>query len=115
MLTCFSEFQQIQREEPLNLPPKPPLKRNWRGSLVAPFAGNTMLVLYACHGNDSTETMSSEDHRNKYFVQVLHNEIPVPIPVRLIGSNFHFLLSFLTVNFLPLYVACWVICFYHIE
>ncbi|ONK67893.1 uncharacterized protein A4U43_C05F4890 [Asparagus officinalis] len=75
-----SEFEQIQREEPLDLPSKPPQKRNWKGSVVAPFAGNTMLVLYACHSDDSTKVISSEDRRKKYFVQVLHNEIPVRLP-----------------------------------
>ncbi|KAF3433356.1 hypothetical protein FNV43_RR24458 [Rhamnella rubrinervis] len=72
-----SEFQQIQREQPLQLPPKPPQKRKWRGSTVAPFAGNNMLVLYSCPANTS----------NKYFVQVLHNEHPIPMP-GCGGSNF---------------------------
>ncbi|XP_034703919.1 multiple inositol polyphosphate phosphatase 1-like isoform X1 [Vitis riparia] len=65
-----SEFKQMQREEPLQYPPKPPQKRNWRGSTVAPFAGNNMLVLYSCPANSSS----------KYFVQVLHNEHPIPMP-----------------------------------
>nr|XP_043634793.1 multiple inositol polyphosphate phosphatase 1 [Erigeron canadensis] len=64
-----SEFDQIQREEPLNFPPKPPLKRTWRGSMVAPFAGNNVLVLYSC----------SEKSTSKYYVQVLHNEQPIPM------------------------------------
>ncbi|XP_058183813.1 uncharacterized protein LOC131301491 isoform X1 [Rhododendron vialii] len=65
-----SEFEKIQKEQPLELPPKPPQRRNWTGSTVAPFAGNNMLVLYSC----PTESSS------KYFVQVLHNEHPVPMP-----------------------------------
>ncbi|XP_059457969.1 uncharacterized protein LOC132187617 isoform X2 [Corylus avellana] len=65
-----SGYEQIQREQPLELPPKPPQKRNWRGSTVAPFAGNNMLVLYSCPANSSS----------KYFVQVLHNEDPIPMP-----------------------------------
>ncbi|GKV28254.1 hypothetical protein SLEP1_g37332 [Rubroshorea leprosula] len=65
-----SEFERIQKEEPLELPPKPPQKRNWRGSTVAPFAGNILLVLYSCPSNSSS----------KYFVQVLHNEHPIPMP-----------------------------------
>ncbi|KAI8564285.1 hypothetical protein RHMOL_Rhmol03G0169600 [Rhododendron molle] len=65
-----SDFEKIRKEQPLELPPKPPQRRNWRGSVVAPFAGNDMLVLYSCPDNSS----------NKYFVQVLHNEHPVPIP-----------------------------------
>ncbi|XP_059666784.1 uncharacterized protein LOC132312432 [Cornus florida] len=63
------EFEKIQREEPLELPPKPPQKRNWRGSTVTPFAGNNMLVLYSCPANNSS----------KYFVHVLHNEHPIPM------------------------------------
>lgn len=62
-----SEFQKIQREEPLELPSKPPQSRNWRGSTVAPFAGNNMLVLHSCPANSES----------KYFVQVLHNEHPI--------------------------------------
>ncbi|KAK4799869.1 hypothetical protein SAY86_025234 [Trapa natans] len=64
-----SEFQQIQREESLDLPPKPPQTRNWRGSTVAPFGGNNMLVLYNCPNSSSP-----------YSVQVLHNEHPIPMP-----------------------------------
>ncbi|XP_077214744.1 histidine acid phosphatase family protein isoform X2 [Tasmannia lanceolata] len=75
-----SELEKIQREEPLQLPPKPPQERNWRGSMVAPFAGNNMLVLYSCPANDSNSVSSSRAYRNKYFVQVLHNEVPVPMP-----------------------------------
>ncbi|KAH7839310.1 hypothetical protein Vadar_002470 [Vaccinium darrowii] len=65
-----SEFEKIRKEQPLELPPKPPQRRNWRGSTVAPFAGNNMLVLYSCPNESS----------NKYFGQVLHNEHPVPMP-----------------------------------
>ncbi|XP_008792169.1 multiple inositol polyphosphate phosphatase 1 isoform X2 [Phoenix dactylifera] len=75
-----SEFEQIQREQPLCLPPKPPQKRNWRGSIVAPFSGNNMLALYQCPGNNSSGVMLSGAHRSKYFVHVLHNEIPTPVP-----------------------------------
>ncbi|KAG8380881.1 hypothetical protein BUALT_Bualt06G0062800 [Buddleja alternifolia] len=64
------EFEQILREEPLQPPPKPPQKRKWRGSTVAPFAGNNMLVLYSCPTNNSSN----------YFVQVLHNEHPISLP-----------------------------------
>lgn len=60
------DLDKILREEPLQLPPKPPQKRIWRGSTVAPFAGNNMLVLYSCPANNTS----------KYFVQVLHNERP---------------------------------------
>ncbi|XP_051143387.1 uncharacterized protein LOC127259815 [Andrographis paniculata] len=64
-----SEFEQIRKEEPLQLPPKPPQKRTWYGSTVAPFAGNNMLVLYSC----------PENNTNNYYVQVLHNEQPLPM------------------------------------
>ncbi|KAL0321820.1 UNVERIFIED_CONTAM: Multiple inositol polyphosphate phosphatase 1 [Sesamum calycinum] len=63
------EFERILREQPLELPVKPPQKRIWRGSSVAPFAGNNMLVLYSCLANNSS----------RYFVQVLHNERPTPL------------------------------------
>ncbi|KAL3834812.1 hypothetical protein ACJIZ3_009548 [Penstemon smallii] len=69
-LLSFTEFEQILREQPLQLPPKPPQKRTWHGSTVAPFAGNNMLVLHSCPANNSS----------KYFVQVLHNEHPIPMP-----------------------------------
>nr|ABD96176.1 alkaline phytase isoform 2 [Lilium longiflorum] len=74
-----SEFEQIRAEQPLSLPPKPPQKRNWIGRTVAPFAGNNMLVLYHCPGNLSNDVPSG-DHGSKYFVQVLHNEVPVAMP-----------------------------------
>ncbi|XP_042013562.1 multiple inositol polyphosphate phosphatase 1-like [Salvia splendens] len=61
------DFDKILREEPLQLPPKPPQTRIWHGSTVAPFAGNNMLVLYSCPANNNT---------SNYFVQVLHNERP---------------------------------------
>ncbi|KAI4306490.1 hypothetical protein L6164_029764 [Bauhinia variegata] len=67
-----SEFQQIQKGQPLQLPPKPPQERKWRGSTVAPFAGNNMLVLYSCPAQPKSTS--------KYFVQVLHNEHPIPMP-----------------------------------
>ncbi|KAJ4980104.1 hypothetical protein NE237_010884 [Protea cynaroides] len=65
-----SEFEQIQREKPLELPPKPPQQRNWKSSMMAPFAGNIMMVLYSCPDKNSS----------KYFVQVLHNEVPLSMP-----------------------------------
>ncbi|GAB4827636.1 hypothetical protein Ancab_034521 [Ancistrocladus abbreviatus] len=65
-----TEFEMIQRQQPLELPPKPPQRRNWRGSIMVPFAGNNMLVLYNCPANSSS----------KYYVHVLHNEHPIPMP-----------------------------------
>lgn len=67
-----SEFDKIQKEKPLELPPKPPQKRKWRGSTVAPFAGNNMLLLYSCPASGKA--------KSKHFVQVLHNEHPIPMP-----------------------------------
>ncbi|XP_042456030.1 multiple inositol polyphosphate phosphatase 1-like [Zingiber officinale] len=75
-----SEFKQIQREQPLSLPPLPPSIRNWKGSMIAPFAGNNMLALYKCSGNNSKNIVSSGDQRAEYFVRVFHNEIAVPLP-----------------------------------
>lgn len=74
------EFEQTQRDEPLSLPPKPPQPRTWRGSIVAPFGANNMLVLYYCPGKVLHSAAENKGDRSKYFVQVLHNEIPVPMP-----------------------------------
>lgn len=71
--SLLTEFDNIQKEKPLQLPPKPPQKRKWRGSTVAPFGGNNMLVLYSCPTPDKA--------RSKHFVQVLHNEHSIPMPV----------------------------------
>lgn len=77
------EFEKMQRDEPLPLPPKPPQDRNWKGSIIAPFSGNNMLVLYHCPSNDSSVTVSSGGYKSKYFVRVLHNESPVTMSVSL--------------------------------
>ncbi|CAL4945107.1 unnamed protein product [Urochloa decumbens] len=74
-----SDFEKIQREEALDLPPMPPQGRNWKGSVVAPFAGNNMLVLYQCPGKTSDGSTSGSQN-NSYFIQVLHNELPVSMP-----------------------------------
>jgi len=74
-----SDFEKIQREEPLDLPPMPPQKRNWKGSLVAPFASNNMLVLYQCP-RKTDDNGVSQGQNSSYFVQVLHNEAPVSMP-----------------------------------
>ncbi|CAG7868455.1 unnamed protein product [Brassica rapa] len=65
-----SEFEKIQKEKPLELPPQPPKTRDFKGSTMAPFGGNNMLVLYSCPAASSP----------KYFVQVLHNEHPIAVP-----------------------------------
>lgn len=74
------EIEKIQREEALDLPPLPPQGRNWKGSVVAPFAGNNMLVLYQCPSKISDGSTISGGRNNSYLVQVLHNEVPVSMP-----------------------------------
>ncbi|KAJ4797802.1 Multiple inositol polyphosphate phosphatase 1 [Rhynchospora pubera] len=73
------EYEKIQRSESLDLPPKPPQDRNWRGRSIAPFAGNNMLVLYQCRDKQKGQNSS-------YHVQVLHNEVPVSLPA--CGTDF---------------------------
>eukprot|EP01018_Ginkgo_biloba_P004749 Gb_24160 [translate_table: standard] len=77
-----SDLQRIQSEHPLQPPPKPPQQRRWRGSIVAPFAANNMLVLYKCpaQGSITGKAMSSGEQNHSFFVHVLHNEKPVSIP-----------------------------------
>ncbi|KAL3524005.1 hypothetical protein ACH5RR_016839 [Cinchona calisaya] len=67
------EFELIQRNEYLPHPPKPPEERIWRGSIVAPFAGNNILVLYSCKE-------APDNNTSQYFVHVQHNEYPVSMP-----------------------------------
>lgn len=74
-----SDFAKIQREESLDIPPVPPQGRNWKGSVVAPFAGNNMLALYQCPGKTDGGKIS-QDQKSSYFVQVIHNEAPVSMP-----------------------------------
>ncbi|PNT73893.1 hypothetical protein BRADI_1g03920v3 [Brachypodium distachyon] len=68
-----SDFEKIQREEPLDLPPVPPQTRNWKGSVVAPFASNNMLVLYQCPGKINGGKVS-QDQNSSYFVQGCGNK-----------------------------------------
>lgn len=82
------EFELIRREQPLQLPPKPPQPRKWRGSIVAPFGGNNILVLYSCPANNSS----------KYLVQVLHNEHPVLMPVSFLWLIVEYGVKFLLVS-----------------
>lgn len=72
-IKCIADIKSIQSEEPLKAPPRPPHQRTWRGALVTPFAANTALVLHKC----STDNGAGM----KYFVQALHNERPVIMPV----------------------------------
>ena len=81
-------FKQIQKEHyPLELPPRPPATRNWRVSNVSPFAGNNMLVLYSC--------APVANSSNEYFVQVLHNEEPIAMPVSTLTITRSLVLLFL--------------------
>ncbi|KAL6638134.1 hypothetical protein ACP70R_025706 [Stipagrostis hirtigluma subsp. patula] len=75
-----SDFEKIQREEALGLPPVPPQGRNWKGSVVAPFAGNNMLALYQCPSKIPDGSTTSGGQNNSYLIQVLHNEVPVSMP-----------------------------------
>ncbi|CAN8300009.1 unnamed protein product [Cochlearia groenlandica] len=52
-----------KKEKPLELPPQPPKTRDFKGSTMAPFGGNNMLVLYSF----------PVDSLPKYYVHVLHN------------------------------------------
>ncbi|XP_028797370.1 multiple inositol polyphosphate phosphatase 1-like [Neltuma alba] len=70
--TFRHQFEQIQKEQRGRLPQVPPQKRKWRGSTMVPFASNNMLILYSCP--------ATEKSTSSYFVQVLHNEHPVPMP-----------------------------------
>lgn len=72
LVYSFLEFQQMQWEQPLELPLKPPQTRNWRCSTMAPFGGNNMLFLCSC----------PPDSSSPHFVQILHNEHPISMPVR---------------------------------
>lgn len=56
---------------------------------MAPFSGNNMLALYHCPGNNSSGILLSGAYKSKYFVQVLHNEIPTPLMVRLAKKMLH--------------------------
>ncbi|GLJ37451.1 hypothetical protein SUGI_0760910 [Cryptomeria japonica] len=84
-----SDIYKIETEQPLQPPPKPPQQRKWRGSTVAPFAANNMLVLYKCPAKDVSfgKVTSTREHNDKFFVQILHNEKPASIP-GCNGTNF---------------------------
>jgi multiple inositol-polyphosphate phosphatase/2,3-bisphosphoglycerate 3-phosphatase len=78
-LTCLlglflegTDIKQVQSENPLDAPLRPPQQRLWRGALVAPFAANTALVLHKCPADNEAGV--------KYLVQALHNEKPVIMP-----------------------------------
>uniref|UniRef100_A0A0D6R654 Multiple inositol polyphosphate phosphatase 1 n=1 Tax=Araucaria cunninghamii TaxID=56994 RepID=A0A0D6R654_ARACU len=78
----ISDLEKIQSEQPLQPPPKPPQQRMWRGSTVAPFAANNMLVLYKCpaKGGNSGKNISTGEQDKSFFVQMLHNEKPARMP-----------------------------------
>lgn len=82
------DMERIQSEQPLEPPPKPPQERRWRGSTVAPFAGNNMLVLYKCPAQERStgKVMVPKELSNSFLVQILHNEKPVSILVSIAHS-----------------------------
>eukprot|EP00249_Psilotum_nudum_P011553 c23236_g1_i1 orf=247-1761(+) len=70
-----TDVKLVQREQPLDLPPRPPRQRLWRGNLIAPYGANIVLVLYKCSGNKE-----AGDSTGEFLVHVLHNEKPVAMP-----------------------------------
>lgn len=82
LLTFSTDARSSQSEEPVKYAVRPPQQRTWKGSLVAPFAANTQLVLYKCpKDSQKVEDNADPDTESKYLVQVLHNEKPVTLPV----------------------------------
>jgi hypothetical protein len=77
LLCVYSDVHKLKKELPLDAPPPPPSSRRWRGSAVAPYGSNTMLVLYKC---SHTETSVLENVDN-FLVQVIHNERSVALQV----------------------------------
>ncbi|KAI8564291.1 hypothetical protein RHMOL_Rhmol03G0169600 [Rhododendron molle] len=76
-----SDFERIQKEQPLELPPKPPQRRNWRGSEVAPFAGNNML------GCDNSDVCPYEVFK---LLQLVHLQSDPKVPaVGLLTTSAH--------------------------
>nr|USJ75256.1 PHY1 [Pteris vittata] len=70
------EVQKILMEAPLEPPPRPPKTRLWRGSAVAPYGANNMVVLHKCSSNKD----GSQEEEDDFRVQVLHNERSVALP-----------------------------------
>eukprot|EP00850_Spirogloea_muscicola_P015719 SM000123S25831 [mRNA] locus=s123:106895:113303:+ [translate_table: standard] len=111
-LTCLlglflgspNEVENVKEKLPLPELPNPPVVRTWRGAQVAPFGGNTALILYRCKGsrnqygqeafylNNPTRApgdvqgattvaaTDSQEDQWKYYVMALHNEQPVVMP-----------------------------------
>lgn len=67
-----ADVEKIRMELPLEPPPPPPKPRLWRGSAVAPYGANTMVVLHKCSAANKEEV--------DFVVQVLHNEKSVALP-----------------------------------
>lgn len=70
------DAEKIRSELPLEPPPPPPKSRLWKGSVVAPFGANTMVVLYKCSTSKGGATEGEDD----FVVQVLHNEKQMTLP-----------------------------------
>lgn len=71
------EVQKILMEAPLEPPPRPPQTRLWRGSAVAPYGANSMVVLHKCSAANKD---GSPEEEIDFRVQVFHNELPVAVP-----------------------------------
>ncbi|KAH7372767.1 hypothetical protein KP509_17G020000 [Ceratopteris richardii] len=71
------DVQKIMIEAALDPPPAPPKNRVWKGSAVAPYGANTMIVLYQC---SSTNEDGKQLQDSDFYVQVLHNERAVTLP-----------------------------------
>ncbi|XP_057862970.2 uncharacterized protein LOC131071222 isoform X2 [Cryptomeria japonica] len=83
-----SDIDKFQSNKPLKPPVKAPQQRRWRGSTVAPFAANNMLVLYKCPAkDDNLEKVNPPGDHDRFFVQILHNEKPASLP-NCNGSSF---------------------------
>ncbi|MCO5588386.1 hypothetical protein L7F22_042341 [Adiantum nelumboides] len=71
------EVEKILMEAPLEPPPPPPIPRVWRGSAVAPYGANNMVVLHKCSSKNKDMSDVEEDD---FRVQIYHNEVPVVLP-----------------------------------
>jgi hypothetical protein len=58
----------------LQVPPKPPLPRPWRGAQAAPFAANLMAVVYSRANDSAAVHRRPGDRAGQQYVQLLFNE-----------------------------------------
>lgn len=69
------DVQKILMEAPLEPPPPPPKGRLWKGSSVAPYGANNMVVLHKCTSVNKDGTQEDD-----FRVQVIHNENSMALP-----------------------------------